>query len=128
MDGAIMVPLLHIGKVKGKESIKHAGSTKQMTKLAEGQRERERDGGRTSSDSLKSPAVRSKTQGSEGVAPGLSVATAETSVLEGLQAPVPTLPHHFPSPQPTHTCGQGPAPAPQLRPRSLRRLLHPCAL
>lgn len=38
MDGAIMVPLLHMRKVKGKESIKYAGSTKQMTELVEGQR------------------------------------------------------------------------------------------
>lgn len=83
---------------------------------------------RTSSDSNNLPVVRSKTQGSVGVAPGLSVATVETSVQEGLQAPVPTLPHHFPSPRPTRTFGQGPAPAPQLHPRSLRRLLHPCAL
>lgn len=75
-----------------------------------------------------SPVVRSKSQGSEGAAPGLSVATADTSVQEGLQALAPTLPRHFPSPQPTHTCGRGPAPAPQLRLRSPRRLLHPCAL
>lgn len=80
------------------------------------------------SNCTNSPVVRNKTQGSVGVAPGLSGATAETSVLEGLQAPEPTLPHRFPSPQPTHTYGRGPAPAPQLRPRSPRRLLHPCAL
>lgn len=73
------------------------------------------------------PVVRSKSQGSEGVAPGLSEAKAETSGLAGLRPPEPTLPRHIPSPLQAHTDGQGPAPEPRQHPRSLRLLLHPSA-
>lgn len=74
------------------------------------------------------PVARSKSRGSEGVAPGLSEATAETSVPAGLRPLVPTLPRRILSPLPTHTGGQGPAPVPRQHRRSLRMRLHPSAL
>lgn len=74
------------------------------------------------------PVIRSKSQGSGGVAPGLSEATAKTSGLAGPRPLGPILRHHFPSPLPAHTCDQGPAPVRRQRPRSQRPPSHPSAL
>lgn len=110
MDGAIIVPLLQETTEEGE-----GGSNVNQQNDAE----------QEALVTPTPPVIRSRSRSSEGVALGLSEATAETSAPEGPRPRGPTLHRHIPSLLPTRTGGRGPAPAPRRRPRSPRLLSHP---